>query len=447
LLPAPKAAKHLGLTRPDGVAIDSAGAVYTAGPLFDTKSFDAISVSSAGDSDMFLAKYDPTTHNALWAKAYGDTDEQYSIGVAVTQDGTVVGLGNFVGKLNTLTNPQPYPIDFLMGVDPANGDVRWTNMFNNGIGGAILSIATNPSQNIIAVCGYSSQATDMVTPAPTYGGGIRDAVVAVYRSTGEKVWAREIGGAAAEQCSGLAVDAAGDVFAVGRYNGALELGGTPALPTLGGVLTINWTWVAKFKGTDGTTLVQTSIGGRNAAGTGNGGNHTPAGIAVDSTGNVVIAGAFTTSMLFPTVPETLLQSAGVTDAFVAKLDPAFAPLWAVRMGSTGSDGVSAIALTSSNDPVVVGAHSGTTTGVAEISVPADSAWSNAFVLKLDGATGARQFAQSYGDADQTQSASRVAIHDSSFAFIGTYNGAIDFGGGVSLTGTELESYLVFGTFQ
>jgi hypothetical protein len=455
LVATPKAAKNLGISRVDGVAVDSTGAVYVTGPLSDAQSFDTFNLTPAGASDVFLAKYDSVTHNAVWAKAYGDTDEQWTIGLALTQDGTLVSLGNFLGKLNTATNATDHPTDFLMGVDAATGNVKWTNMFDNGSGGAILSIATNPNQNIIAVCGYSSQTSNMVTPAPAYGGGLRDAIVAVYRSTGEKVWAREIGGAAAEQCSGLAVDAAGDVYAVGRYNGALDLGGPTPLPALAGSLAVNWTWVAKFRGTDGTTLADSYIGGRNAADTANAGNHTPAqaGLAVDSAGNVVIVGQFTVSMVYPTKPTaTKLVSAGGADAFVAKLDPTFAPLWAVRMGSPGADDASAVALTFANDPVVVGSHNATTTGDAEISVPNNSAWPNAFVLKLDGATGAKQFAASYGDEAESQWATRLAIHGTSFAFGGNYKGTIDFGGGLSVTGPSGAekppgSYLVFGDLQ
>jgi hypothetical protein len=447
--PVPKAAKNLPLFFPGGVAFDSAESLYITRTLFGNQTFDGISLTAAGASDTVLSKYDPTTHNPVWAKAYGDANKQVSIGVAVTQDGTVVGLGNFLGTLDTVTNPQSYPIDFLMGVDSDNGNVRWTNMFDNGINGALLAIAANPAQNIVAVCGYSSQASSMVTPEPTYGGGSRDAVIAVFRSTGEKVWARELGGANAEMCSRLAVDAVGDVYAVGSYNGILDLGGPTDLPALAGSTVVNWTWVAKLSGADGRTLAAAAFGGQRETGAAFG-NHAPAGIAVDPAGNVVIVGSFTGNMKFGNTAELNLTPVGANDAFIAKLDPAFAPLWAKRMGSRGFVGVAAVALTASNDVVVVGAHNGTTTGAAVISGPNDNSLPNAYLLRLDGTTGAVQFARSYGGDGEAQDASFLAIQGSSFAFGGTNTGTIDFGGGVSHTAkpeSAQMSYLVFGTLQ
>jgi hypothetical protein len=458
LAPKPLGAKSLAIGESGAIdlAIDSSGATYVTGSIFPpAKDFDDISVAPSesdptnhqGGADMLLAKYSPETHKAVWARAYGDKNTQAPSGLALTQDGTLAVLGAFEGTLpaannETVSNPNPegYADVFLMGVDSATGDVKWTNMFDNGISGVMVSVAANPSRNIIAVCGYASQASDMVTPAPTYGGGTRDAVIAAFDSSGAKLWAHEFGGANIEMCSAVAVDDKGDVYAAGRYNGAMDLG-LGALPNPGGLTVVNWLWVAKFNGATGATMAATHFEGHNLTTHANFGNHTPQGIAVDAAGNVAVVGSFTGNMEFGA---TTLVTAGGTDAFIAKLDSALAPKWAVRLGGPGADIANGVQFTWAGDPVVVGSHVGTSTGAAALTAPGTV--SNGFVLKLSAATGETQFAETYGDGED-QSALRVAIRGSTFSFVGKSTGLLDFGGGVTATNDTAQGFLVLGALQ
>src|SRR5262249_5721277 len=145
-------------------------------------------------------------------------------------------------------------------------------------------------------------------------------------------------------------------------------------------------WVAKFAGAGNAGGASTLA----AAAFNDTGNGTPLSIAADAAGKVVVGGNFTGTL---TVGANSLVTAGGLDAWVAKLDPAasFAPVWAFRLGGTGSDAANGVAVDSFGDVIVTGGFQRTTTGFAALSANGTSA-SDVFVLKVNGATGARDFA-------------------------------------------------------
>jgi hypothetical protein len=85
-------------------------------------------------------------------------------------------------------------------------------------------------------------------------------------------------------------------------------------------------------------------------------------VSTDSSGNIVVAGYYgsPTLNIFATNGTTVSfaltnsGSAGSLDAFVVKYDPSGTPLWARRMGGTGSDQVLSVTTDSSGNVIVAG---------------------------------------------------------------------------------------------
>jgi hypothetical protein len=466
---APTAAKDVPVGAFAGLALDNAGKTYVTGPFTLTKSFDTFSLTSAGDTDVAVAQYDPVTHNAVWAKKFGDAAAQTSAGVAVTADGTVAVVGNFLGTLTAAPAPgvtngdtgSGIQHDFLMGLGAADGSGKWVKQFADGLGGALVAVAANPNLNLIATCGYTDQAATDLVPGATYGGTAgdsgKDIVIAVFDSAGNLKWSKQLGGADNEECDALAIDDSGNVFAAGNYNGTtgLDLGMGP-LPAPGNSFRFHL-WAAKFNGTTGAILANASFGSGN-------GSHKAQALATDAAGNVFFAGAFTATIPFG---GTTLTSAniGTTDAFVAKLNPnTFATQWAVRMGSTAGDEARGVAVDSFGNVVVTGLFNtptaGTpTTGFAALQATGLAA-SDVFVAKLNGATGALATAgavsgaAAYGDAN-TQNGNAVAVNrfgtgsvKDIAVFGGEFaSGSITFGSSALTTTNPTDGYLMFGSFQ
>jgi hypothetical protein len=450
LLPRPQVARGIELINFQGVAIGIDGSSYVTGALgLPTKIFDAFTLTSAGGSDAFVARYGPDGI-AAWARNLGDASDQQPSGIAVTADGTVASIGQFTGSLTPSTvNGLNTPVDYLLGLSAADGSTKFARSFNNGVSGVLLAIAANPTLNRIAVCGYTDRAATDLVPGATFGGGRQDIVIAVFNSSGTQLWSRQIGGANEEDCAAIAIDDAGDVYGAGRYDGALSITDSP-LPNPGSSFR-RWLWVAKFAGSSGTPLAQASFGS-------GAGNHRPWSMTVDAGGKLVMAGSLSSSLNFGPTPATLLTSAGSTDGFVAKLDPATTPpfghVWSTRIGGAAADEARGAAVNSFGDVTVVGLLNGTTTGAATLTA-VNPTTPSAFVIQLTGTGGLTQYPAPggtvYGNTTGSVNASRIAINRHGtgsvkdlVVFGGDFSGSLDFGPPtVPLDAASPEEFLVF----
>jgi hypothetical protein len=87
-----------------------------------------------------------------------------------------------------------------------------------------------------------------------------------------------------------------------------------------------------------------------------GGNQHGQGVAIDGAGNVLVTGYFNGSLSFG---EGSIASAGLTDFFLVKLDPAGGHLWNQRGGGHFGDIGYGVAVDSANNVLVAGYFSGT----------------------------------------------------------------------------------------
>lgn len=125
-----------------------------------------------------------------------------------------------------------------------------------------------------------------------------------------------------------AVDAAGNVYLVGKFTNTVVLGNT-TLTSLGS----NDVFVAKFNPVSNQFVWALRAGGSDS--------ETATAVAV-SGASVYVAGTFQGSTAG--FGSTILTSTGEGDVFVAKLTDAGNVVWAQQAGGTGSDGASTIAV-------------------------------------------------------------------------------------------------------
>jgi hypothetical protein len=151
-------------------------------------------------------------------------------------------------------------------------------------------------------------------------------------------------------------------------------------------------YVVKLSGSTGAIIHSTYLGG---TGTENG-----FGIAVDSAGAAYVVGS-TTSASLPNATGTYKTSygGGNTDGFVIKLSPDGSTIsWSTFIGGTGEDKAFGVAVDPSGNPCVTGyvtaaSSIAATPGAYQTSAPAGV---NAFVLKLNPATGTALYASYLG---------------------------------------------------
>ncbi len=172
-----------------------------------------------------------------------------------------------------------------------------------------------------------------------YGGGSQDGFVAKIDSAGAVVWTTYLGGSGIDYGRAVAMDGSGNLFVTG-YTNSTDL----ATGYMGGSYD---GFVAKIDGTTGTMNWITYLGGA--------GSDYTRGIAVDGTGNLLVAG-YTDSQDLPN-PTNGFQG-GTWDVFVTKIDAVVGAVgWSTYLGGSGSDRAAlypAIVIDSSQNVFVAG---------------------------------------------------------------------------------------------
>jgi hypothetical protein len=464
----PQRVHALRLTPPAGVAVDATGATFVVGNIsvitdvdFQTKPPPAppINLKSQGGSDAFVAKYD-AAGDIVWAFTIQDNNataitDQFATLVSVNQAGTVGIIGKFSGTVTfgTTSAGGANPVPYIAGVDGATGARLWVNGYDLGSNGLFQSVSSNPGQalNRFAACGFADAAATGLDPAAVFG-GVQDAVIGAWSSTGAKLWGRQIGGPAGsnttENCAAVAIDGNGDVIASGQFDGAtIDLGGGFVL-TGPGSGNRKFMWVARFNGATGATLAAASFNGTV-------GTAIPRSLSVDPAGRIAVGGSFSGNLTIGAA----MTSTGSEDGFVALLGTNFTPAWnAVRLGGTVLDLVRSVATTSAGDIIAVGnfgassaafraANGGfdTSGGVSLLS----KGGADIFVAKLNGATGSTDGATGYGNTG-TQSGDVVSVNRfgaNQVRFTGTSPGTVSFGGPSFTAAGPTDAALVFANIQ
>jgi hypothetical protein len=91
-----KRAGGVSSVRGQGIAVDSSGNAYVTGYFQGTAVFGATTLTSAGSNDIYMAKVD-SGGNFLWAKRAGGTSYDVGQSIAVDSSGNAYVTGEFVG--------------------------------------------------------------------------------------------------------------------------------------------------------------------------------------------------------------------------------------------------------------------------------------------------------------------------------------------------------------
>ena len=356
----------------NAVATDAAGDTVVTGSFRGTVSFDPASsnatYTTANTQDAFVAEYSPA--GALrWARTFA--------GQATTAGGTTnyaVGQGS------------------ALALD-ASGDVFVAGSFTGTVN-------------------FGTAAS----PASQSSPGNAAAFVAKLGPTGSLVWASHASaGGGDDSADGIALDGSGGAVIAGSYAVAASFGATTL--TAAGASeafaarvgpTGQFTWAVGSKGSSGS-------------------NAAARGVAVDPSGNVVLAGILSGQVAL--IPGTTLTAQGSDDAAVWKLNSAGAGLWSRSFGSADHDSADALAVDPGGNLLVAGTFSDS---VNFATAPGPSASLTAgpifdgYALKLD-PNGNEAWVAGFVGPGGWSRAEGIAVGIGGNLFIaGTFNGTVDF---------------------
>ncbi len=298
------------------------------------------------------------------------------------------------------------------------GETVWSANFGDANDQEAYAIAVDAAGNSV-VTGYFAGSIDFGGNTLVSAGG-SDVFVAKLDPAGKPLWSFRFGDAAEQYAASVALDSAGDVLLTGGFFGSIDFGGGK-LTSLGG----SDVFVVKLD-PSGKHLWSKRYGSAD--------NQDGTAVAVDAMGNVALTGYFRAGLDFGTGPMT---SGGQYDVFVAELDPSGKTLWSKRFGDATDQYGLAIAAAPGGDVVVGGSFFGSVDfgGGALASVGS----SDAFVTRLDAATGKQLWSARFGGGGAEDGTS-VAVDAMGNALLGgTFQGTVDFGVGMakSLGGADV----------
>ena len=286
-----------------GIAVSDGANIFVGGDFEGSFSFGGAVLTSAGSEDIFLARFDPAG-NHLWSKSFGGVNREYFWDMATDAAGNVIIMGDFTGS-----------IDFGGGLLTTSGtdvyvakfDGAGNHVWSQVLGGTSTQtgygLAVEPAGDMV-VSGYFTTEADFGGGTLTAAGGT-DLYALKLDASGAHVWSQRYGDTENQYNRGVDIDADGNVLLTGMFHGSLDFGG--------GALTsidINDCFLAKLD-EDGNHVWSESFPGDST--------DAAADVTVDADGNVFVGGIFTSDIDLGGGP---LAWSGHFDAYVGRFEKA-----------------------------------------------------------------------------------------------------------------------------
>ena len=211
------------------IETDSGGNIYVSGTFYDTAMFGPISVSDLGFAG-FLAKYDPSGE-PVWVRKFGGPLSARAKKLAVDPSGNIVITGFFQGSADFgPTTVQSAGEDNVFVAKYDNmGELIWVRAASGTGHDGGVGIATDQAGNI-AVVGNITETTEFGNVALT-SKGPQDGFLVKLDPDGNVLWVRQI--ESAPYTTGVVFDGVGDMCVTGAFGGTVQFETTSLISNYG----------------------------------------------------------------------------------------------------------------------------------------------------------------------------------------------------------------------
>ncbi|GAB3576007.1 T9SS type A sorting domain-containing protein [Hymenobacter daeguensis] len=341
----------LGGSGVSAIALDATGNTVVAGSFYGSITLGSTTLTSAGNTDIFVAKMSPTGE---WLQAVraGGPGEDVVMALKLDAAGNAVLAGRF-GRIATVGTATFGSTTLTVAGSNGNSDGfvarlspggQWLQAVQVGGTGSdqISAMDLDGAGNAVVVGNFTGSVALGATTYSAPTGATHLFVAKLNLGTGTWTALNQGSSLFAVQPGALVLDAAGNAVVAGRYSGSITLGGTTLTPTR----------------SEGTFVARLSAGGQWTQAVQPGqspGSFAPPSVinslVVDAAGTVTMVGTLIESATFGS---TTLTSAGTYDVFVAKLNAAGQWTQAVRAGGPVNDIPGSIALDAAGNAVITG---------------------------------------------------------------------------------------------
>lgn len=292
--------------------------------------------TKANLKDIFVTRFD-ADGKALWSKVWGKNDIDEGTAIAADSKGNLYVGGLFSGVVDFGTGPQTSTgsHDLFVAKLAPDGAIQWLRTAGGRVEDKVYAIAVDKDDNVL-VTGYFGDEAD-------FGGGkvasrgTVDLFVVKYGPEGEHLWSRQFGGIYDDLGAAVAADYLGNVFVLGNFNETIDIDGT----------------AHASKGNSDILLLKLAPNGARLWSKSYGAafHDFGLGLVVDREGNPIVTGSFEETVDFGGGPVT---GRGKKDMFLAKYDKDGGHVWSKHFGGSDNDVGSGLAVDSFGNVVLAG---------------------------------------------------------------------------------------------
>jgi fibronectin type 3 domain-containing protein len=377
-----------GDDRAFAIAVDGSGYAYVTGWTMsaDFPVSGALQAALAGGQNAFVAKLNPAGV-LVYSSYLGGSGFDRGNAIAVDSGGSVTVVGDTTSADFPLSNPIQSSLSgqtnvFITRLSPAGDSLVYSTYLGGSGSDHGAGVALDGTGAAYLTGGTTSMNFPVVSAFQPASGGNQDAFVAKIASTGSSLlYSTYLGGSGGtvgfpETGSAIAVDSDGNAYVTGTTS-------SPNFPLANALFSSSvgvgiHAYVSELNPTGSGLVFSTYLGGSSI--------DQAAAIAVDSGGNVVVAG-FTASPDFPLADPTQASLAGSYDAFVTRLNSTgTALLESTFFGGSASDAANAVAYDAANAVYIAGQTQSLNLPVHNATQPALAGTQNAFLAVLTLAT-------------------------------------------------------------
>lgn len=310
----------------------------------------------------------------------------------------------------------------------------WSRGLRGNNNQVVNDVAVDNAGNIIfvgSITGNAELGADCPggpCPLTAIAAGTKDIFIVKLDSTGAPIWSKVVGDSAdLQEATSVTTDSADNIIVVGQFMGMIDFGGNPLQAAGTGTSTLD-IFVAKLA-PNGDVLWSKSFSNLD--------NQWVTGVATDSNQHIVIGGQFVTSINAGC--GNLTSTGTKRDIFIGKLDTFSGDcIWSKDFGDDYNQWIHDLAVNKQSDEVfIVGECLGTVLG-RDCGVNA----SDILVAGFD-SMGTNTWAHNFGDELIAKRGLAIAAPPNSGIYVtGQFLGALDFGGGMMATNSELDDGFV-----
>lgn len=292
---------------------DNANNIYVIGTYeSQTITIGIQQFNNAGNSDIFLIKYDPSG-NVIWAKTFGDIGFDFGRSIDADSAGFIYITGNH-----------------------GSSQIVFDTIIVSGLSGSLFAAKLDTSGNVVWAKGFgnwcstcyshtirSDNAGNVYFGITDITGSQRNIILLKLDNGGDTIWSHIPTGINEEELYDMTIDRSDNLIITGRYTSAFVEFSTAYTIYNNSNFPLNDVFVCKYDST-GNVLWAKSFGSYN--------DEIARSVTTDKLNNIYFSGAFSSNQL--TIGSTILNNSGLLDIFYAKLDSTGAAIWAKSAGGT-----------------------------------------------------------------------------------------------------------------